>query len=245
MNRISRSSVATALLVSLAVVGDQASAKFLSADPVKTNPNTGANFNRYSYASNNPFLFTDPDGRASVVKDGRVWIQPEDRSVPAVNLPNNVGAVGVSPTDDHFHTYNVTTSSALTGKQAGDGFKNNPTPGKDTPASPTGTRNDVGPIPTTDGTNIVRSYSVASPDPAKFSDITVNYTVAGEHGLTEGFVVRFGEIGANGSTTLRSYGEGNNWRQDPSLKDVPFVGWGAKGEAVWQQNQKEIIDAAQ
>jgi hypothetical protein len=34
-------------------------------DPVGPDPNTGANFNRYSYANNNPYRFTDPDGRLS------------------------------------------------------------------------------------------------------------------------------------------------------------------------------------
>ncbi len=34
-----------------------------SNDPVRANPNTGANFNRYAYANNNPYTFTDPNGR--------------------------------------------------------------------------------------------------------------------------------------------------------------------------------------
>lgn len=34
-----------------------------SNDPVAANPNTGANFNRYAYANNNPYKFVDPDGR--------------------------------------------------------------------------------------------------------------------------------------------------------------------------------------
>lgn len=34
-------------------------------DPVAPDPNTGANFNRYAYANNNPYRFTDPDGRQS------------------------------------------------------------------------------------------------------------------------------------------------------------------------------------
>lgn len=50
----------------LAVVG-QASARFLSPDPVPADPNTGKNFNRYSYANNNPYTFVDPDGRQSVL----------------------------------------------------------------------------------------------------------------------------------------------------------------------------------
>jgi len=37
--------------------------RFLSVDPVAANSNTGAGFNRYAYAVNNPYRFTDPDGR--------------------------------------------------------------------------------------------------------------------------------------------------------------------------------------
>ena len=37
--------------------------RFLSVDPVTADANTGANFNRYKYASNNPYRFFDPDGR--------------------------------------------------------------------------------------------------------------------------------------------------------------------------------------
>lgn len=37
--------------------------RFLSVDPVTANGNGGANFNRYWYANNNPYRFTDPDGR--------------------------------------------------------------------------------------------------------------------------------------------------------------------------------------
>lgn len=39
--------------------------RFLSVDPVQANPNTGASFNRYVYANNNPYKFIDPDGRAT------------------------------------------------------------------------------------------------------------------------------------------------------------------------------------
>jgi RHS repeat-associated protein len=37
--------------------------RFLSVDPVETDPNMGAYFNRFAYANNNPYRFTDPDGR--------------------------------------------------------------------------------------------------------------------------------------------------------------------------------------
>lgn len=44
-----------------------ATAAHASTDPVKANPNTGASFNRYNYANNNPYKYTDPDGRATVI----------------------------------------------------------------------------------------------------------------------------------------------------------------------------------
>ena len=37
---------------------------FLSIDPVAADPGSGGNFNRYWYANNNPYGFTDPTGRA-------------------------------------------------------------------------------------------------------------------------------------------------------------------------------------
>jgi len=37
--------------------------RFLSTDPIPSDPTSGANFNSYWYANNNPYRFTDPDGR--------------------------------------------------------------------------------------------------------------------------------------------------------------------------------------
>jgi RHS repeat-associated protein len=42
---------------------DQTLGRFLSVDPVTADANTGAMFNRYKYAANNPYRFVDPDGR--------------------------------------------------------------------------------------------------------------------------------------------------------------------------------------
>lgn len=39
---------------------------FLSVDPITANPSTGENFNRYAYVDNNPYRYTDPDGRGKI-----------------------------------------------------------------------------------------------------------------------------------------------------------------------------------
>lgn len=44
---------------------DPAIGRFLSVDPVGASTADGTNFNRYWYANNNPYRFTDPDGRLS------------------------------------------------------------------------------------------------------------------------------------------------------------------------------------
>ncbi|EKQ58496.1 wall-associated protein, partial [Xanthomonas citri pv. malvacearum str. GSPB1386] len=44
---------------------DQDLGRFLSVDPVAADSVLAANFNRYWYANNNPYRFTDPDGRQS------------------------------------------------------------------------------------------------------------------------------------------------------------------------------------
>ncbi len=43
---------------------DPVAGRFLSVDPVTTDADSGAHFGRYHYANNNPYLYTDPDGRA-------------------------------------------------------------------------------------------------------------------------------------------------------------------------------------
>lgn len=46
---------------------DPVAGRFLSEDPVLTDSNTGASFNRYVYANNNPYRYIDPDGRQGVL----------------------------------------------------------------------------------------------------------------------------------------------------------------------------------
>lgn len=65
----------TVLLLSLFTLGETNA----GTDPVAVNPDTGANFNRYAYANNNPYRFVDPDGRQSVTyveQSANNYIQP-------------------------------------------------------------------------------------------------------------------------------------------------------------------------
>jgi RHS repeat-associated protein len=70
---------------------DPAVGKFLSVDSVTTSPSTGAMFNRYFYANNNPHRFLDPDGRAHQV----FWSSEKTATVVvpfAVSDPHGVAA---------------------------------------------------------------------------------------------------------------------------------------------------------
>ncbi|WP_052100847.1 RHS repeat-associated core domain-containing protein [Novilysobacter arseniciresistens] len=73
--------------------------RFLSVDPVTADSATGANFNRYWYANNNPYKFTDPDGRvAQVIWGGIIGAGVEIAAQKLAN-PNasiNWNSVGVA-----------------------------------------------------------------------------------------------------------------------------------------------------
>lgn len=65
--------------------------RFLSPDPVGVDPMTGANFNRYWYANNNPMKYVDPDGRESAcfstgVGCGLTPITPEIEEQQAIAM---------------------------------------------------------------------------------------------------------------------------------------------------------------
>lgn len=53
----------TGLIYMQARYFDPIASRFMSNDPVAADLNNGVNYNRYWYANNNPFAFTDPDGR--------------------------------------------------------------------------------------------------------------------------------------------------------------------------------------
>ena len=56
--------------------------RFLSVDPVAAYSNPVGMFNRYKYAANNPYRFTDPDGRMD--KETRKELAADRRSIARV-----------------------------------------------------------------------------------------------------------------------------------------------------------------
>jgi RHS repeat-associated protein len=51
---------------------DPGISRFLSVDPIAANAKSGAGFNRYAYAENNPYKFADPDGRCEAPTGTRI-----------------------------------------------------------------------------------------------------------------------------------------------------------------------------
>ena len=62
---------------------DPIAGRFLSTDPVTTDEETGESFNRYVYAENNPYKYTDPDGRDAWAKEPP---PPPPTVLPAVTI---------------------------------------------------------------------------------------------------------------------------------------------------------------
>ena len=87
--------------------------RFLGVDPVSTDPNSGASFNRYDYAADNPYRFTDPDGRSCTS-----------------TLFNNPDLRCKDPSDLHDETGRMTLTFAAHGRTR------NPARKKDRPAPP-------------------------------------------------------------------------------------------------------------
>jgi hypothetical protein len=85
----------------------------LSIDPVTTDADTGASFNRYNYANNSPYKYVDPDGRNAVtaaLKGAAIgaaveigWqIVIEEKSIGELNKTDILIAAGIGGTCQEF-----------------------------------------------------------------------------------------------------------------------------------------------
>ena len=79
---------------------DPLAGRFMSEDPVTTDANTGSGFNRYAYANNNPYRYTDVDGRDSKEKFKQLGIAIRNANVQ-VHPVTGVKFVGGFPDFSH------------------------------------------------------------------------------------------------------------------------------------------------
>ncbi|MEQ1513210.1 MAG: RHS repeat-associated core domain-containing protein [Lysobacteraceae bacterium] len=71
---------------------DQSIGRFLSVDPVTADSMTGSNFNRYKYASNNPYKYVDPDGRQDACQEA--FFQALRGMMRSFSVKTSFGATG-------------------------------------------------------------------------------------------------------------------------------------------------------
>ena len=83
--------------------------RFLSVDPVTADGSTGSNFSRYWYANDNPYKYTDPDGRITKQR-----LEEVKRRLPIQPLPSH--KINKKSVDDKGH---ITQSDGRFNPQGG------------------------------------------------------------------------------------------------------------------------------
>lgn len=191
-----------------------------------------------SYVQNDPVNATDPTGMECNASGNRVTCRPDVAGAPSVTFPRPQGWPDrIAPGTPNYHDYNVpvSTSAPASRQDAVEaGLINNPTPGPDRPASPTGTLNDAAPVPTPD-TDYVRSYSAPiSGQPGR--DVVINVTT-NDHILKHGYVMRWTTVAPDGTVTVNNAGEGNSPYQQNGLGRI----WRPQVRDAWTDNVREIV----
>lgn len=232
---------------------DPVTARFLSVDPKTPAAGNSFNFNRYTYANNNPVVNIDPDGRTCTTSNGMVTCTPTLNGqrlsqLPQVTFPapaNWPSRMDSSSSGHHEYIYSNPIGSKSEANVA-QAIAQNPTPNaNDHPATAQGTSNSAAPstgfrsvlaglsasVPAALGGGDSKVTSYAFKD-SKGSAWTVNVT-QDSHTLSPGYVLR----GAVQGDAI-SYGEGTALKQNLGQASEFLM------NDVWiDQNQKNINDA--
>jgi hypothetical protein len=223
-----------------------ATAAHASTDPVQANPNTGGSFNRYSYANNNPYRFTDPDGRDCVSTDKTTTcsVPVTGGRIPVkVDFPTPQGwPARIDSSQQNYHQYDKQVGAGPGSAPKVDAIRQaiakDPTPGNDKPASPQGTPNNASPrdglmgIPGRMKDSPVLTYARTD---SNGNAVTVNVTQPG-HPLFPGYVARIVET-QGGASVVHNVGEGTGWLQSSGS---PFAN---SINNVWIQQTKDVLQS--
>lgn len=116
MQRLKYSAVNLLAAVLLSVGAADVAAKFISPDPVPVDTKAAQNFNRYAYAANSPYRFTDPDGREIVAVDSNQRLSIEalinDKSASSYKF-NNQNELRKSGQNDNSRPRSAEYSSRI------------------------------------------------------------------------------------------------------------------------------------
>ena len=193
--------------------------RFLSVDPVTANSATGANFNRYWYGNNNPYRFTDPDGR-------QPFPTPQNFNVDmSKRVPNEVS--NAWKTAEQAAAPKAVYASGTAGEAAGGGFVG----GKGQVASGTVAVGVKGLSGNVSGPGAVMSTPAGSVQlQASSKGIeanTLNATVVGAHAGPVGY-----EVGISSLTIAKAI-DNLDTKTTVSLPGIS-VSWGSnKNDAGW------------